>query len=109
MTPPVGPLPQTAVCYAQRSPINHLDRMTAGDIFFQALDDKVVPPSQAATMVAAMRERGLPVAHYAFEGEGHGFRRASTLRRVLDLELGYYGRVFGFEPYGLSEVVEILS
>ena len=105
----VGPLPESAAVYAQRSPIEHLERMTAGAIFFQGLDDKVVPPSQAATMVAAMRKRGLPVAHYEFEGEGHGFRRAATLRRVLDLELGFYGRLFGFEPPGLSEAVEILS
>ena len=105
----VGPLPQSAAVYAERSPIEHLERITAGAIFFQGLDDKVVPPSQAATMVTAMRERGLPVAHYQFEGEGHGFRRAATLRRVLDLELGFYGRLFGFAPPGLSETVEILS
>lgn len=105
----VGKLPQSAAVYAERSPIEHLDRMTVGAIFFQGLDDKVVPPSQAATMVTAMRKRGLPVAHYEFEGEGHGFRRAATLRRVLDLELGFYGRLFGFEPPGLSEAVEILS
>jgi dipeptidyl aminopeptidase/acylaminoacyl peptidase len=105
----VGPLPEAAAVFARRSPINHLDRMTAGAIFFQGLDDKVVPPSQAADMVAAMRGRGLPVAHYTFEGEGHGFRRAETIRRVLELELGFYGRLFGFEPPGLSETVEILS
>jgi dipeptidyl aminopeptidase/acylaminoacyl peptidase len=104
----VGPLPQAAAVFAERSPINHLDRMTAGAIFFQGLDDKVVPPSQAAEMVAAMRGRGLPVAHYEFAGEGHGFRRSETIRRVLELELGFYGTLFGFTPPGLSETVEIL-
>lgn len=105
----VGPLPEAASVYVERSPIHHLDRMTAGAIFFQGLDDKVVPPSQAATMVAAMRARGLPVAHYEFEGEGHGFRKAATQRRVLDLELGFYGRLFGFEPPCLSEYVTIIN
>ncbi len=105
----VGPLPESAAVYAARSPIHRLDRMTAGAIFFQGLDDKVVPPSQAETMVAAMRARGLPVAHYTFEGEGHGFRKATTQRRVLDLELGFYGRLFGFAPPGLAETVAILS
>jgi dipeptidyl aminopeptidase/acylaminoacyl peptidase len=104
----VGPLPEAAAVYAERSPINHLDRMTAGVIFFQGLDDKVVPPTQAATMVAAMRARGLPVAHYEFAGEGHGFRRAENQRRVLELELGFYGRMFGFVPPGLSEAVTLL-
>ncbi len=99
----IGPLPQTEALYIERSPIHHIDRLTCPLIFFQGLDDKTVPPNQAETMVEAIAARGLPVAYYAFEGEGHGFRKAETLRRVLDLELGFYGRVFGFEPPGLSE------
>ena len=103
----VGPLPETETIYKERSPINHLDKMAAGAIFFQGLDDKVVPPSQAQTMVDAMKKKGLPVAHYEFEGEGHGFRKAETSRRVLELELGFYADLFGFTPPGLSEKVEI--
>ena len=76
-------------------------------IFFQGEDDKTVPPNQAETMVEAMTELGLPVAYYAFAGEGHGFRKAETLRRVLELELDFYGRAFGFTPPCLSERVEI--
>ncbi|MDE1153577.1 MAG: S9 family peptidase [Micavibrio sp.] len=103
----VGPLPETEAVYKERSPINHLDKMAAGAIFFQGLDDKVVPPSQAQTMVAAMRQKGLPVAHYEFEGEGHGFRKAETNRRVLELELGFYADLFGFTPPGLTEKGDI--
>ncbi len=94
----IGPLPQADALYVERSPIHHIDRLTCPLIFFQGLDDKTVPPNQAETMVEAIAARGLPVAYYAFEGEGHGFRQAATLRRVLDLELGFYGRVFGFTP-----------
>ncbi len=103
----VGPLPETEAVYKERSPINHLDKMAAGAIFFQGLDDKVVPPSQAQTMVDAMKQKGLPVAHYEFEGEGHGFRKAETSRRVLELEFGFYADLFGFTPPGLTEKVEI--
>jgi len=103
----IGPLPQTEALYEERSPINHIDRLTCPLIFFQGADDKTVPPNQADTMVEAIAARGLPVAYYLFEGEGHGFRQAVTLRRVLDLELGFYGRVFGFTPPGLSEEVVI--
>jgi dipeptidyl aminopeptidase/acylaminoacyl peptidase len=101
----IGPLPEAAGVYRARSPINHLDRLSAPVIFFQGLDDKVVPPNQARTMAAAMAARDLPVALYEFEGEGHGFRRAETIRRVLELELAFYGRVFGFQPVGLAEKV----
>lgn len=103
----IGPLPQAKALYAERSPINHIDRLTCPVIFFQGEDDKTVPPNQAETMVAALEARHLPVSYYLFAGEGHGFRKAETIRRVLDLELGFYGRVFGFEPPNLSERVVI--
>jgi dipeptidyl aminopeptidase/acylaminoacyl peptidase len=103
----VGPLPQSEAIYKERSPIHHLDQMKSAAIFFQGLDDKVVPPSQAQTMVEAMRAKNLPVAHYEFEGEGHGFRKAETQKRVLDLELGFYAKLFGFNAPGLTEEVEI--
>lgn len=103
----IGPLPQAEALYRARSPINHLDRLACPIIFFQGMDDKTVPPNQAETMVAAMEARGLPVAYYAFEGEGHGFRKALTLKRVLELELDFYGRVFGFDVPNLSERVVI--
>jgi dipeptidyl aminopeptidase/acylaminoacyl peptidase len=63
-----------------------IDRLTCPVIFFQSEDDKTVPPNQAQTMVEAMAARGLPVAYYSFAGEGHGFRKAETLRRALELE-----------------------
>jgi dipeptidyl aminopeptidase/acylaminoacyl peptidase len=105
----IGPLPQAQSLYRERSPVNHVDKLTCPVIFFQGEDDKTVPPNQAQTMVEAMAARGLPVAYYSFAGEGHGFRKAETLRRVLELELDFYGRVFGFNPPGLSERVEIAN
>lgn len=105
----IGPLPQARALYDERSPVNHIDRLACPVIFFQGEDDKTVPPNQAQTMVEAMAARGLPVAYYTFAGEGHGFRKAETLRRVLELELDFYGRVFGFTAPGLSERVIIAN
>ncbi|VFU10456.1 S9 family peptidase (fragment) [Methylocella tundrae] len=105
----IGPLPETGALYAERSPIHHLDQLACPVIFFQGEEDKTVPPNQAETMVAAMSARALPVAYYLFAGEGHGFRKAETLRRVLELELDFYGRVFGFSAPGLSERVKIAN
>ena len=76
-------------------------------IFFQGLDDKVVPPAQSETMVAALRARAIPVAYLAFEGEGHGFRRKETLQRALEAELSFYGQVFHFEPGDPVERVKL--
>ncbi len=94
----VGPYPEAAALYRARSPIHHVDRLSCPCIFFQGLEDAVVPPDQAELMVEALRNKGLPVAYLAFAGEQHGFRRAETIQTVLRAELTFYGRIFGFEP-----------
>ena len=58
----------------------------------------MVPPNQAETMVASLKSRHVPVAYLAFEGEGHGFRRAENVRRALEAELYFYGAVLGVTP-----------
>jgi dipeptidyl aminopeptidase/acylaminoacyl peptidase len=63
-------------------------------IFFQGLEDKVVPPDQARRMVAALESKGLPVEYVTFPQEQHGFRRAETIARALEAELAFYTRVF---------------
>jgi dipeptidyl aminopeptidase/acylaminoacyl peptidase len=103
----VGPLPEAEALWRARSPINHIDRLNCPVIFFQGLDDKVVPPNQAEAMVAALREKGIPVAYVPFEGEGHGFRRAENIKRALEGELYFYGKVFGFTPADTIAPVEI--
>ncbi len=91
----VAPYPDGRDVYVERSPVHFTERLSCPIIFFQGLDDKVVPPNQAETMVGALRQKGLPVAYLAFEGEGHGFRRADTNRRALEAELYFYARIFG--------------
>jgi len=76
-------------------------------IFFQGLEDKVVPADQAEKMVEAMRAKGIPVAYVAFEGEQHGFRQAKNIKRALDGELYFYSRIFGFELADSVEPVPI--
>lgn len=92
----VGPFPARADLYRERSPLYAVERLRAPVIFFQGLEDKVVPPSQAELMVNALRARGLPVSYVAFAGEQHGFRKAETIERVYREELAFYARVFGF-------------
>ncbi|HEY7180776.1 MAG TPA: S9 family peptidase [Blastocatellia bacterium] len=99
----VAPYPERADLYRERSPINHTDLLSAPVIFFQGLEDKIVPPNQSEMMVNALRAKGLPVAYITFEGEQHGFRQAANIKRALDAELYFYSRVFGFE---LADAVE---
>ncbi|HKR00012.1 MAG TPA: S9 family peptidase [Pyrinomonadaceae bacterium] len=99
----IGPYPERADLYRERSPIHYVDRLACPVIFFQGLEDKVVLPNQAEMMVDALRAKGLPVAYVPFAGEQHGFRRAENIKRALDGELYFYSRVFGFE---LADEVE---
>jgi dipeptidyl aminopeptidase/acylaminoacyl peptidase len=101
----IAPAPQADALYQQRSPINHTDKLKRPMIFFQGLDDKVVPPPQSEVMVNALRARGVPVAYLTLEGEGHGFRKADSIVRTLEAELYFYLRVFGIPiPRSLAPV-----
>jgi dipeptidyl aminopeptidase/acylaminoacyl peptidase len=94
----VGPWPDAADTYAERSPISHTDGFDRPLLVLHGREDAVVPPAQAEVVVAALAERGVPHAYVLFDGEQHGFRRAETLVRALEAELWFYGRVFGFTP-----------
>jgi dipeptidyl aminopeptidase/acylaminoacyl peptidase len=96
----IGPLPQAQAVYDSRSPLNHLDGFKAPLIVLQGADDPVVPPSQSAKIVEALRARKVPVAYILFPGEGHGFRKPENIIRALQSELSFYGQIFGFTPAG---------
>ena len=103
----IGPYPERRDLYVARSPIHHVDQLSSPCVFFQGLEDKVVPPNQAEMMVEALRRKGLPVAYVAYEGEQHGFRRAENIKRSLDVELYFFSRIFGFDPADPIEPVTI--
>ncbi|WP_119581824.1 prolyl oligopeptidase family serine peptidase [Streptomyces europaeiscabiei] len=97
----VGPLAQEPMRYVERSPTEHADRITAPFLLLQGLDDVICRPAQCDRFLARMEERRVPHAYIAFEGEGHGFRRAETTVRVLEAELSLYAQVFGLNPPGI--------
>jgi len=96
----VGPYPQRRDLYHARSPIHAAGRLSCPVIFFQGLQDRVVPPAQAETMVAALRSRGLTAPLVTFSDEQHGFRRKETIVRALVDELAFYREVFGINANG---------
>jgi dipeptidyl aminopeptidase/acylaminoacyl peptidase len=105
----VGPYPEQKDRYIERSPIHFPDQLSCPVIFFQGLEDMIVPPNQAEAMVAALARRGIPHAYVPFEGEQHGFRRAENIRTALEGELYFYSRIFGFEVDVRPQGVEIVG
>ncbi|GAB3448458.1 prolyl oligopeptidase family serine peptidase [Actinophytocola sediminis] len=104
----VGTLPEHESRYVERSPINRIDQLAGPVLLLQGLEDMVCTPVQANRFVASLDGSGVPHAYLTFEGEQHGFRKAQTMRAVLEAELSFYGQVFGFTPPGVP-VLELRS
>ncbi|TAN35070.1 S9 family peptidase [bacterium] len=103
----VGPYPERADLYRERSAVNFADDLSCPVILFQGLEDKIVPPSQAAQFVAACVKKKLPFAYVAFEGEQHGFRQDKNIRRSIEGEMSFLAQIFGFETADEIEPVKI--
>ncbi|MER6224154.1 prolyl oligopeptidase family serine peptidase [Streptomyces sp900105755] len=100
----IGPLAEVPERYAERSPSEHADRLTAPFLLLQGLDDVICPPAQCERFLARLDGRPVPHAYLTFAGEGHGFRRAETLVRALEAELALYAQVFGLDVPGIPEL-----
>jgi dipeptidyl aminopeptidase/acylaminoacyl peptidase len=94
----VGPYPERADLYRDRSAVHFADRISCPVILFQGLEDEIVPPSQAEQFVEACEAKKLPYAYLAFEGEQHGFRQDKNIRRSIEGEMSFLSQVFDFAP-----------
>lgn len=101
----VGPWPEAAAVYRERSPLFRVADIVSPVIIFQGSEDRVVPPVQAELIVAALREQGVPHAYVLVEGEGHGFRQAENISSTLAAECSFYAQVLGLaHPDGIEPV-----
>ena len=80
----VGAWPEERSIYNERSPLQHAGRIRCPVLFFQGLQDKVVPAEQTERMAAALRHNGITVEVRLFDDEGHGFRNQATQIKVLE-------------------------
>ncbi|MEM1153050.1 MAG: S9 family peptidase [Pseudomonadota bacterium] len=104
----IGPYPERQDLYKERSPINHLDGFDAPLLLLQGLEDRVVPPNQSEMIFTALKSRNVPTAYIAFEGEGHGFRKAENQVTAMQSELNFYSQVLGLnrqEDLGELEII----
>jgi dipeptidyl aminopeptidase/acylaminoacyl peptidase len=90
----VGPWPEARQLYEQRAPLLHAGRIRCPVIFFQGLEDRVVPPEQTEHMAAALRDNGIDVEVHLFPEEGHGFRSGDVQLQVLEATEAFFRRHF---------------
>ena len=79
--------------YKERSPINHLDKLSAPMIIFQGSEDKVVPPENSREMAQILRKRGIYHEYYEYQGEGHGFRKQENMTDSLVKEAAFFKKI----------------
>ena len=79
----VGPWPDAAQRYRDRSPLHRIRHGQGPVVLFQGLKDQVVLPEQTERMAAALRQQGSIVEVHRYPEEGHGFRAADVQQDVL--------------------------
>jgi dipeptidyl aminopeptidase/acylaminoacyl peptidase len=93
----VGSWPEERSIYNERSPLQHAERIRCPVLFFQGLQDKVVPAEQTERMAAALRHNGITVDVRLFKDEGHGFRNQATQITVLKETEAFFRLHLGLE------------
>ena len=85
----LGPLPEAAALYRERSPVFHAGNIHRPLAVFQGDIDQVVPREQSDSIVEALKRNGTPHIYHVYEGEGHGWRKTETI-------VHFYQAVEGF-------------
>jgi dipeptidyl aminopeptidase/acylaminoacyl peptidase len=75
----LGPLPEAAAVYRERSPVLHAERIRRPLAVYQGDIDRVVPKAQSDAIVEALKRTGTPHVYHVYEGEGHGWRKRESI------------------------------
>ncbi|OGO42200.1 MAG: hypothetical protein A2W36_03385 [Chloroflexi bacterium RBG_16_58_14] len=75
----LGPFPEAAQVYRERSPIFFMDKIQDPMAVFQGEDDIVVPRRHSDEVVKSLQRRGVPHIYHVYPGEGHGFSKPETI------------------------------
>ncbi|NLD42134.1 MAG: S9 family peptidase [Chloroflexi bacterium] len=88
----VGPLPEAAARYRERSPVFSADQIRDPLAVFQGEEDPVVPKAQAEAIVAALKASGVRYEYHVYPGEGHGWRKPETVEQFYSAVLAFLAK-----------------
>ena len=93
-----------------RSPLFFVDEITKPLLIAQGANDPRVKQAESDQIVAAMRERGLPIEYLVFPDEGHGFARPENNRKFQSVVESFLAKYLGgrAEPPSIEESTEDL-
>ncbi|XP_076056087.1 uncharacterized protein LOC143034070 [Oratosquilla oratoria] len=93
--------------YITRSPLHQHDKLDAPVIFFQGINDPIVPPNQAEKIYAVVKEKGIPTAYLLFEDESHNFQKSENLRYSLEAEIFFFSIIFDIDLPDITSNITI--
>ncbi|HEY4441514.1 MAG TPA: S9 family peptidase, partial [Candidatus Elarobacter sp.] len=98
----------TEAFLAEQSPLYRAGEIRAPLLIGQGANDPRVKIAESDQIVAAMRERKLPVTYVVFEDEGHGFARPENAQRFNAVVERFLADNLGgrAEPAGPDESIE---
>jgi len=85
------------------APINNVEKVTKPLFIVQGMNDPRVPRSEAEQMVAALKQRHVPVWYLMAKDEGHGFRKKGNV------DFQFYATILFTERYLLGREVSARS
>ncbi|GAA4981882.1 prolyl oligopeptidase family serine peptidase [Kitasatospora paranensis] len=71
----IGPLPEAADQYAERSPVLNAHRASGPALLMHGLEDVIVEPQQSRVFAEALAAAGVPCTLLELPGEQHGWRQ----------------------------------
>lgn len=83
--------------YKMRSPYYQVGMIRTPMIFFQGLQDRIVPPNQTFGIVSQLRDQGIPTGMLLYRDESHGISLAHNIKEALLHELYFFSQVLGFQ------------
>ncbi|MDB6092059.1 MAG: family peptidase [Gammaproteobacteria bacterium] len=85
-----------------RSPLTFVDRISKPLLIAQGANDPRVKQAEADQIVAAMKNKQLPVTYVLFPDEGHGYARPPNRLAFYAIGEGFLSKYLGgrFEPIG---------
>uniref|UniRef100_A0A0K0EYD0 Peptidase_S9 domain-containing protein n=1 Tax=Strongyloides venezuelensis TaxID=75913 RepID=A0A0K0EYD0_STRVS len=102
----IAPLPEGKKVYDERSPINHIEKLTTPILFMHGLKDNVVSPCQTMKCYQTVKSNKVMTGLVLFPEEGHGFRTAEAVQKSTESTYYFICKALNITP---SIVVDNLT
>ncbi len=76
----IGPYPEAADLYRERSPLFSADQIQDPIALFQGEQDPIVPQDQADQMIQELKKNQIPHLYQLYPDESHGFKKSENVQ-----------------------------